>query len=161
MGLDMYLRARKYTYRRDLMTDTPSEAYKSITSVLPVGLVEEDGFTGAEVTATIAYWRKANQIHSWFVRNVQEGRDNCENYPVPVAKLDELLQLVTKVLDNHTKEYAHKYLAPEQGFFFGTYEVDEWYWEQLEYTKKRLTEILKIHHANLDQNIYYEYQSSW
>jgi hypothetical protein len=143
------------------MTDTPSEAYKSITSVLPVGLVEEDGFTGAEVTATIAYWRKANQIHSWFVRNVQEGRDNCENYPVPVAKLDELLQLVTKVLDNHTKEYAHKHLAPEQGFFFGTYEVDEWYWEQLEYTKKRLTEILKIHHANLAENIYYEYQSSW
>lgn len=157
----MYLRARKYVYNRDLVKDTVSEDYLTITSVLPAGLIEEDHFSGAEVRATIGYWRKANQIHSWFVRNVQEGHDNCEPYHVPVAKLDELLQLVKRVLENHTKEYAHTHLAPEQGFFFGTYEINEWYWEQLEYTKKRLEEILKIHHANLDQNIYYEYQSSW
>ena len=28
----------------------------------------------------IGYWRKSNQIHKWFVDNIQEGVDNCATY---------------------------------------------------------------------------------
>ena len=31
----------------------------------------------------VAYWRKANQIHGWFERNLADGYiENCELYPV-------------------------------------------------------------------------------
>ena len=35
----------------------------------------------------VGYWRKANQIHNWFVQNVQGGEDDCGIYEVSQAKL--------------------------------------------------------------------------
>lgn len=47
----------------------------------------------------IGYWRKANQIHKWFVDNVQDGIDDCEYYEVSKDKLGELLKVCKEVLD--------------------------------------------------------------
>ena len=30
-----------------------------------------------ETHEEVGYWRKANAIHGWFVRNVQNGKDDC------------------------------------------------------------------------------------
>ena len=45
-------------------------------------------------------WRKANQIHNWFVENVQDGIDDC-SYHNEVTKeiLEELLDICQRVLD--------------------------------------------------------------
>ena len=30
----------------------------------------------------VAYWRKANAIHRWFINNIADGVDNCEPFEV-------------------------------------------------------------------------------
>lgn len=45
----------------------------------------------------IAYWRKAHAIHGWFVRNVQNGNDDCESYEVKKEKIEELLEICIQV----------------------------------------------------------------
>ena len=47
----------------------------------------------------VGYWRKANQIHNWFVHNVQGGEDDCGNYEVSQSKLIELREICQKVID--------------------------------------------------------------
>lgn len=82
----------------------------------------------------VGYWRKANQIHKWFVDNVQDGVDNCATYPVTYEQLQELLSLVNEVLKNH--KLAAELLPTETGFFFGSDEYGEWYFTDLEETKR-------------------------
>jgi hypothetical protein len=49
---------------------------------------------------TVAYWRKANQIHKWFVDNCQEGVDECQvSDPISREKLTELRDLCQQVID--------------------------------------------------------------
>ena len=55
------------------------------------------------ITEQIAYWRKANMIHKWFVDNVQDGEDDCREYYVSreqLALLVETCKEVLKSLDN-------------------------------------------------------------
>jgi hypothetical protein len=42
------------------------------------------------VDVCVGYWRKANQIHGWFVDHVQGGEDRCQSTPVTRAQLEEL-----------------------------------------------------------------------
>lgn len=96
-------------------------------------------YTGDE---QVGYWRKANQIHRWFVENVQGGQDDCGEYPVSREKVHELLDLVEAVLDDPTKGPA---LLPTQGgFFFGTTEYDEYYLDDLRTTQENLLRALEI-----------------
>lgn len=44
------------------------------------------------------------------------------------------------------------------GFFFGSTEVDGWYWEDIQNTIDQLTPIIK---ASRDKNVWFEYQASW
>lgn len=61
----------------------------------------------------VAYWRKANAIHAWFVDNVQDGIDECEESPVSREKLNELLSLCRKIkstanlVDGHVYNGSH------------------------------------------------------
>lgn len=48
----------------------------------------------------VAYWRKANQIHNWFVQNVQEGVDDCNYYEVSKDNLERLLKICRVVKEN-------------------------------------------------------------
>ena len=41
----------------------------------------------------VAYWRKANAIHGWFVDNIQDGVDDQNEYYVSKEKLEELKKL--------------------------------------------------------------------
>lgn len=50
----------------------------------------------------IGYWRKANQIHNWFVENVQNGEDDCGTYAVSKEQLEKLLGKCEYILDNVT-----------------------------------------------------------
>lgn len=132
----------------------------------------------------VAYWRKANAIHNWFVQNVQDGEDDCKQYYVSNEQLKELLDLCDKVLTasklipgkivndytykNGVKKpiiekskiikdstIAQKLLPTQSSFFFGGTEYDEYYYKDIENTKKMLTKALE--HNNGD----FYYQSSW
>ena len=175
MGLDMYLEARKYVGRIDWkavpqgglpdgasFNDYESDDFIKLKELFPPKLLKHND-AGSSVGVNVGYWRKANQIHGWFVENVQGGEDNCESYNVSRVQLTELLGTVNKVLDGD-KDTAKELLPVVGGFFFGNYDedegYDEWYYEQLKHTKDMLSNILSIvPENNIDYEFYY--QSSW
>ena len=86
------------------------------------------------ITVEAGYWRKSNQIHNWFVQNVQDGVDECQEAYVSREQLKELRDTCQKVLDNH--ELAEQLLPTIGGFFFGGTDYDKWYFDDLEDTIK-------------------------
>lgn len=101
------------------------------------------------------YWRKANAIHNWFVENVQDGVDECNEYDVSVEKLKELLNICNDVLEDN--DLAETLLPTQGGFFFGTTDYDEWYFENVAKTAVFLTNTI----AEYDDKEVFVYWSSW
>lgn len=164
MGLDMYLEARKYISKidREATTDYENpvltEEYKAIASYFPDYAHNDTGFAGAEVAINIGYWRKANQIHKWFVDECAEGVDDCQSIYVSADKLRELRATTEHVIASGTNEEALRVLAPQHGFFFGSVEMDEWYWEDLKRTVLILDKAIRLAE---DENLSIYYQASW
>ena len=104
----------------------------------------------------VGYWRKANQIHKWFVDNVQNGVDDCGEYKVTEEQLIELRDTCNQVLNDHS--LAEELLPAQSGFFFGNTDYDEWYYNSLEYTVQTINEIINDKPYCLD-DLYYS--SSW
>lgn len=87
----------------------------------------------------IGYWRKANHIRAWFERHLPDFADNSRT-PITQETLKELLVDCQKVLLDHDKA---KLLLPRQsGFFFGSLDYDEYYYEDIEDTIKMIQDIL-------------------
>jgi len=108
----------------------------------------------------VGYWRKANQIHGWFVKHVQGGVDDCSEYPVSLEQLRDLQTLCQKILEmkesvGDYEDYIDNHLPPAQGFFFGSGNVDGYYFTNLERTLCIVEDCL-----GSDSNEFY-YQSSW
>jgi hypothetical protein len=108
-----------------------------------------------EVLCKAAYWRKVNQIHAWFVKNVQEGVDDCKRYSVARVQLKELIDICKKVLTDHT--LAETLLPTQSGFFFGSTGYDECYFKDIEGTVHQLEQL----DLSDEGECYYYYQSSW
>lgn len=100
-----------------------------------------------------AYWRKANQIHKWFVDTVQEGNDNCGDYNMTGYILQHLVDLCKEVLDKRDTEFSKENLPSQCGFFFGSTDYDEYYYKDLENTIEQL--------KNVKPTQVYTYSSSW
>ena len=97
----------------------------------------------------IAYWRKFNALHQWFVENL-EGVDNCEYSPVSKEKLEELV----KTLEELQKTKNTELLPTQDGFFFGSTDYDGRYWEQVDDTISILKNILEDFDFENDQLLY-------
>ena len=165
MGLDMYLSAKKHLSKinykvlqenNELDYNSPEVIYPEFNNLMQLTQLTNvaTDMYGASVEVTCAYWRKANQIHSWFVREVQGGEDNCGEYYVPSDKLIELLAICKHSLEN--KDPA--LLLPQGGFFFGSTDIDEWYWNDLKSTISQLERILALPEFD---NLSFYYNSSW
>lgn len=114
------------------------------------------------ITEQVAYWRKFNALHGWFVNECGGGIDECQNINVDEDKLVELLETLKKVSDNFT--LAKELLPPVQGFFFGGDEIDEYYKEDVNSTIKIIEELLKEHEQSKEYGLYsgdFEYRASW
>lgn len=149
MGLDMYLINKKYigaNYEHNKITGKIElfQDGKLININLDrVTYIEEE----------IGSWRKSNAIHNWFVDNVQDGEDNCEYHYVSDEKLEELLNIVNQILNDH--DLAEVLLPTQNGFFFGSTDYDDWYFEDLKDTKEILEKALKEEYGDI------YYLSSW
>ena len=94
-------------------------------------------------TEEVAYWRKANAIHNWFVVNLIDTVDNCKLSTVTYDDLIKLKTTCEKVLKNkNDTEYILKNLPPVGGFFFGSTDIDENYIYDVETTIKHIDKIL-------------------
>lgn len=155
MGLDMYLFKKTYVQH----WEHKGEDNYEVTVTKAGQPTNIDPKKVKYVIEEVGYWRKANQIHGWFVDNVQDGNDNCGEYHVDESQLEELLELCKKILSN--KELAEELLPARSGFFFGGTSYDEWYFNDLEQTVEIIETLLseRNEHGYLDGNIYY--QSSW
>lgn len=156
MGLDMYLTKRTYV-KRWSHQKTENKYYVSVKKgKSTVKHIQPKRVS--EIIEEIAYWRKANQIHIWFVKNVQGGEDNCEEHYVTLDKLRELKSICEQVLKNN--ELAEELLPTQSGFFFGGTEYDEYYFKDLEYTVKMIDEVIE-ENENFDSLSDFYYRSSW
>jgi len=151
MGLDMYLSVRRYLRTTD-------ENYPKVIDALGLGY-DYDRQYSAFVEGTIAYWRKANAIHSWFVENIQDGDDNCGSFSVPATELYTLRAICRRSVDNYDCGHPNPVeLKTQEGFFFGSTEYDEDYWEILRDTVTLLDRALGVDNAD---EVEYMYHASW
>ncbi len=151
MGLDMYLTKKYYVKNWNHMKEEEKH-HITIKKGDKISEIPTDKIS--EIIVDVLYWRKENAIHNWFVVNVQKGEDDCKEYYVSEEKLQELLNIVKEVLQNHGK--AEGLLPTLSGFFFGGIEYDQYYWEGLEDTRKGLEKELV---DKSDGEFYYK--SSW
>lgn len=101
----------------------------------------------------VAYWRKANQIREWFAEHV--GVANCEYSKVDKNMLIQLKSDCMKVLNDHSK--AENILPTSSGFFFGSTEYDEYYFEDLKNTIDMLNKIIQETDWSTEEVFYYEW----
>ena len=163
---------------------------KAVEEMEKVGLVFTQGehYKYKSTTEQVGYWRKANQIHSWFVENVQGGEDDCGSYEVTKEQLQTLLGICKAIVKNcklikgtvnngytfdstmkmvgiqeegkvmTNSEVAHELLPSRSGFFFGSTDYDQWYMQDIKETIEILTKVLKETDFNTHT---ISYQSSW
>ena len=152
MGLDMYLLARR-------SFSSESAERKQLMDIMDIAPDEVEEFTSINVSFCVAYWRKANQIHNWFVKNVQNGKDDCGEYYVEREQLQKLLNICEYVLQKKDDfEVAKEVLPTSQGFFFGDSQYNDSYYDDLQRTIDKLINILTKEKYN---QYYFLYRASW
>jgi hypothetical protein len=166
MGLDMYLnvseRIESHDYSRGYSETTRTENPRYNTIVETVGMKVRDNIAASvAVEYTAIYWRKANQIHGWFVNELADGVDECQPIRVTRDNLVDLHSICGQLIDTRSTELANELLPPTPGFFFGAYEIDEYYWRDIEETHEQLTELLDEITEDNRWNYSIEYQASW
>lgn len=184
MGLDMYL--TKKTYVKQWEHQKPEEKHNVAVTKggKPTGIKSE---RVSEVIEEIGYWRKANQIHKWFVDNVVENEDwSGEDAYASREQLQILLDTCIKVRDGSTliagkiqngsrgtpkgwepimedgklienSTLAQELLPTEDGFFFGSTEYNQFYMDDVNKTIEILTAVLA---EPVDSGSFY-YSASW
>lgn len=131
MGLDMYLYAKRYRGLRDEEIEYPQELedfkvnYKSVYEEFKIG-----------------YWRKFNALHSWIVEKCADGVDDCREIYIPEEIIKEIVKNCEEILENNSKGKAEELMPTKSGFFFGSLDYDEYYFQDLEYTYNLFKKIL-------------------
>jgi len=148
MGLDMYLFANRHVWNFDegVGARLSSEVGKILGLSNDIQLVQ--------LRFEIGYWRKANHIHRWFVKNIQQDKDDCGFYDVYEHNLLSLKNDCEKVLAD--RDLASKILPTQAGFFFGSKDYDEWYYNSLKDTIEIIDRALELGNQFL-----FQYHSSW
>lgn len=134
MGLDMYL------YRRNKLREN-DKLYNELAEI---------------AKKEVCYWRKANQIRQWFVNHTDLHQDdNCREIELTKEELETLMEDCKSVLENHN--LASKILPTASGFFFGSTNYDEYYFDDLKETVETIKEILETTDFDNEVIIYDEW----
>jgi len=152
MGLDMYL--FKKTYVGNGASTQPKDCHevqvKIGGEIHPYIQPERI----CSIWENVGYWRKANHIHGWFVDNIQGGIDDCSYYRVSNDQLRDLVALCKSVITSEKK--AEEVLPTREGFFFGSLEYDQSYYDDCQDTINIIEPLLKE-----EGDITFIYSSSW
>ena len=154
MGLDQYLYAKKYFTNAEWRPEAEREVFSKLIELANAGDFIDNELPMAYVDVKVAYWRKQNAIHNWFVQECQNGEDECQAVYVGREKLEKLRDLCREVLANPT--LASDLLPTSNGFFFGSTDYDKWYWEGLTHTADTIDKLL-----TMPNEWDFEYSSSW
>lgn len=150
---------------------------KLIGQVGDITTIKKDGDSYIVITDA-GYWRKANQIHNWFVEVCQDGIDECQKTMLDSDQLFQLQRLIKSfgripsksklinLLDadksikiSAVKQVLYDKLLPTtNGFFFGSTEYDIYYLLDIIDTREILRTALK---KSTVTNWQFAYQSSW
>lgn len=87
--------------------------------------------------APVGYFRKVNSLLYWVHTHVAEV-ENCVELELNKRHLEMLLTDLTCL----TKENCEERFPTACGFFFGSVEYDEYYWQDVEEVKSWVTETL-------------------
>jgi hypothetical protein len=200
MGLDMYLYAEIY---QSVKFNKNAEDCAGDATLKHL---EYDGkYTyaggGVRIQIPIAYWRKANAIHKYFVdinkkRNKdeflggwfsfvgQEGyesnkelfdriinrmSDDCSPIYLEREDLEKLLAIceeitapnedTSELIKYWTIERVKELLPTQGGFFFGSTDYDEWYFDDIKNTVKKIKKVLTDFDEKSHVDFYY--RASW
>lgn len=96
MGLDMYLKGRKYIKYRPDQTQPKEDGYEITTRILRLG-----------------YWRKHPNLHGYIVSTFAQ-EDDCQ----PILLDEECIEKIINAIE--TDQLPHT-----EGFFFGTSDGSE------------------------------------
>jgi len=151
MGLDMYLYKKSYLMSEDWNKEEVRESVVVTKGGEPHPNIKSDRVK--YVIEEVGYWRKANAIHKWFVDNIQNGKDECQESMVMPSELEDLLSLCKQVLEN--KDKAEELLPTTDGCFFGSTDYDDWYYVDIQDTVQMLEECLDGSEAD------FYYRASW
>lgn len=166
MGLDMYLEShKKDTYELNeqaikFMQEVLNFRHRDSTEVF----VDDDEWAKARDSVNalidhkqeqVAYWRKANQIRGWFSKLLGEDSNGVCKGKVSKENIESLLDTCKQVLADHS--LAEKLLPTTKGFFFGSSEYDEYYFEQIKETVEICEKILKEFDFSTNYLIYDEW----
>ena len=84
----------------------------------------------------VAYFRKVNFLIPFF-----GYEENCSNIEIDKYQVEDLIEACKEVLANHDKA---SFLLPTQaGFFFGSTDYDDWYFDDVESVKTTFESILE------------------
>jgi hypothetical protein len=185
MGLDMYL--HKKTYVKNWNHMSPEELHK--ITIKKGNKVRKDikPERVSHIIEDVAYWRKFNALHNWFVQNCADGVDDCKEVFVSREDLEKVLDVLKEVkasLDKSPKKkvqvevgwsggekmydeievyedtsVVEDLLPPTPGFFFGSTEVDEYFYREVCNTIETFEELLTEDGGQTACDYYYE--ASW
>jgi len=108
MGLDMYLYAEKYISGYDYetingeLTRRDNLMYDKVIESAGLTKLPSTEYGSTTVTKCVGYWRKANAIHGWIVRNLAEGVDECQRINMSREDLISLRDSCVKELNNRS-----------------------------------------------------------
>lgn len=151
MGLDMSLYIEHIEYTIDGYNESINRIFKEDIKALC-----------RTTTYEVGYWRKANHIHNWFVQNCGNGIDECHRIHINIPHLEALLDVCNKVLES--PKDAPTLLPTQSGFFFGSIDYNEAYFNKVEDTIKiikPIIEFMKEKLTNKEYNYEVYYQASW
>lgn len=183
MGLDMYL-SRNLDPNGNVLRITPQDDFNSdgFAKLLERATQSNKSYLQPTISVNIAYWRKANAIHQWFVSHCADGVDECQKISVSLNDLRELKDICESILQAPNDiDLMESLLPPQDGFFFGGTDLTDddtrnAYLDDVKYTNDMLAEEFKIvdefkkykipseynPQRSIDAiDIYYTYQASW
>ena len=104
----MYLYAEKYISGYDYetingeLTRRDNLMYDKVIESAGLTKLPSTEYGSTTVTKCVGYWRKANAIHGWIVRNLAEGVDECQRINMSREDLISLRDSCVKELNNRS-----------------------------------------------------------
>lgn len=155
MGLDMYMYRENYV--KNWEHTAPERRHEIIIKKGGEVVTDIDTEKISHIIEEVAYWRKFNALHNWIVNRCADGRDECQKIYVSSEDLADLYDVLKKVSSNHS--LAEELLPTTVGFFFGSQEYDDYYFDDVNRTIEIFRPYIQEMAKGYDSDFYY--QASW